>query len=184
MHVSIWSQFIVFVASQIQRPIQCPRKTNAKAMHSAPINRWPVVMQLWSCLYLHRALRSQLKMAPNYCSNMLKTASVPAKHQKWQLRRKLLTSHDDMTRFSRVLGHGFRPPLNPTVENTRCTLRTDTEINESWDLAHKTTEVISAIKPIHTYKLMNCNAETQLVEGPVNASMIMMIGFRVLLSTI
>ena len=42
------------------------------------------------------------------------------------------------------LGHGFHPPLNPAAENTTCTLRTDTDSTESWDLAHKTRVVISA----------------------------------------
>ena len=36
------------------------------------------------------------------------------------------------------------------VERTTCTLRTDTDITKSWDLAHKTRVVISAIKT-HTY---------------------------------
>ena len=52
--------------------------------------------------------------------------------------------------FSRVLGHGFPPPLVPEVENTACTLLTDTDNNESWNLAQNTVAVISAIKPIHT----------------------------------
>ena len=50
-----------------------------------------------------------------------------------------------------VLGHCFTPPLNPVVENTTCTLRTDTDSNESWDLEHKTRAVVSALKPINTY---------------------------------
>ena len=36
------------------------------------------------------------------------------------------------------------------VERTTCTLRPDTDITKSWDLAHKTREVISAIQ--NTYK--------------------------------
>ena len=32
---------------------------------------------------------------------------------------------------SHVLGHGVSPPLNPVVENTIFTLRTDTDSNES-----------------------------------------------------
>ena len=32
------------------------------------------------------------------------------------------------------IGHGFPLPLNPAVENVKCTLRTDTDGNESWDL--------------------------------------------------
>ena len=51
---------------------------------------------------------------------------------------------------SRDLGHGFRPPLNPAFANTACALRTDTDNNESGDLAYKTVVVISAKKPIHT----------------------------------
>ena len=53
--------------------------------------------------------------------------------------------------ISRVLGLGFPPPLNPAVENATSTLRTDTDSNESWDLAHETISVISAVKT-HTYK--------------------------------
>ena len=32
---------------------------------------------------------------------------------------------------SRVLGNGFHSPVNPAVENMTCTLRTDTDSNES-----------------------------------------------------
>ena len=55
------------------------------------------------------------------------------------------------TTVSRVLSHGFSPPLNLAVENTTCTLRTDTDINESWDLTHITVTVISAIKTKHPH---------------------------------
>ena len=51
---------------------------------------------------------------------------------------------------SRVLGHGFHPPLNPAIENTICVLRTDTDSNESSDLTHKTRAVISGINLIYT----------------------------------
>ena len=53
---------------------------------------------------------------------------------------------------SRVLGRGFPPPLNPAVDNTASTLRTDTDSNKSRDLARKTRVVLSAIKPKHTYR--------------------------------
>ena len=46
---------------------------------------------------------------------------------------------------------GFPPPLNPAVQNTTCTLHTDTDSTESWDLAHETIAVVSAIKT-HTYR--------------------------------
>ena len=55
---------------------------------------------------------------------------------------------------SRVFRHGFPPPLNPEVERTTCTLRTDTEITKSWDLAHKTRVVVSAIKKTHTKHIL------------------------------
>ena len=49
----------------------------------------------------------------------------------------------------------FPPPLNPAVENTTCTLRTDTDSNVSWYLAHKIMAVIGSVKPIRTNKLPN-----------------------------
>ena len=57
---------------------------------------------------------------------------------------------------ARVLWHGFPPPLNPVVLKTTCTLRTDTDITKSWDLAHKSRVVISDVKHIHTerYKVL------------------------------
>ena len=61
---------------------------------------------------------------------------------------------------SHVLAHGFLPPLNPSIENTTSTLRTDTDSNESGDLAYKTRVVISAAKPntyIHTPLLESSN---------------------------
>ena len=57
------------------------------------------------------------------------------------------------TAVSRVLKQGFPPLLNPAVENTKCTLRTDIESNKSRDLARKTIAVISAKEPIHTTAL-------------------------------
>ena len=56
---------------------------------------------------------------------------------------------------SRVLGRGFSPPLNPALENATCTLRTNTDSNEYWDLTRKARVVMSAINThtcIHTYK--------------------------------
>ena len=52
---------------------------------------------------------------------------------------------------SRVIRHSLYPSSNPAVENTTCTRRIDTDSNESWDQAHKTTIVTRAINPIHTY---------------------------------
>ena len=55
---------------------------------------------------------------------------------------------------SRVLEHSFPPLLNPAVKNTTCTLRTDTDSNESRDLAHKSRAVISAIKTINAHDFL------------------------------
>ena len=55
------------------------------------------------------------------------------------------------TALSLILRDGFSPALNPAVDKTTCTLRTDTDIAKSRDLAHKTRVVISAIKQIRTY---------------------------------
>ena len=52
---------------------------------------------------------------------------------------------------SRALRRGFPPPLKRAVARTTCTLRTDTDVTESWDLAHRAGVVISAMKHIHTY---------------------------------
>ena len=56
---------------------------------------------------------------------------------------------------SRILRHGFPPPLNPGVQRTTCTRRTD--ITKSRDLAHKTRVVLSAIKT-HTYPNVQIHA--------------------------
>ena len=48
---------------------------------------------------------------------------------------------------SRVLGHGFPPPLNPAVESTTCesTQRTDTDIA---DIAIKGTIIMSEVEKL------------------------------------
>ena len=58
-----------------------------------------------------------------------------------EVRRMVLCS----AAVSRESIHGFPPPLNPIVKNKTCTLRTDTDRNESW----------SSIKTIHTRKTYN-----------------------------
>ena len=52
--------------------------------------------------------------------------------------------------YSLILGHCFPMSSNPVVENTARALRTNTASDESRDLAHKTTAVISAIKTTRT----------------------------------
>ena len=63
-------------------------------------------------------------------------------------------THERCAVVSRVFVRGFPPNLNPAAEHTTCTIRTDGDSNESWDLAHKNIAGISAIEThtyIHTY---------------------------------
>ena len=60
--------------------------------------------------------------------------------------------------YLRVLGHGFPPPLNPAIEifeHATCNLSSDSDSNDSWDLAYNTIAVISAMKPIHTVHILD-----------------------------
>ena len=47
---------------------------------------------------------------------------------------------------SRAIWHGFPPALNPAAEDTTFTPHTDTDSNDSWDLAYKIRAVTSAKK--------------------------------------
>ena len=82
------------------------------------------------------------------------TLKYKKKHSLEQRRRSLFDAKNRSQKYeravvSRVLGRGFPLPLNPAVENTTCTLRTDTDSNRSWDMTHKTIAVINVVKSIH-----------------------------------
>ena len=85
---------------------------------------------------------------------------------------------------SRVLGHGYPPPLDPAVENTTCTLRTDTDNTESQNLEHKTIAVISAVKT-HTYispENENPRVKMCAIEGKVELSSLVLVAIARILN--
>ena len=72
-------------------------------------------------------------------------------------------------RFHTYLRTLLSPPFNPVESTIRQGPYADTDSNEPWDLAHKTRAVISAMKPMHTYR------HAQLVDN--NSFFLVVVGF-------
>ena len=149
-----------------ERKYYSNQPSSAKANYSTFLFRYSSVGIHWKRLALKftsltrwLAVVLSLRHRPTlqnilYCSTLDDRTSIILGHQ---LRMPFRSATG-----SRVLGRGFPPPLNPAVENTTCTLCTDADSIESWDLAHRTIAVKSAIKTyiyIHTSSIIWCGSK-------------------------